>query len=90
MKVYRLSLDKDLYRWNDVALAWGSGPVIPSVQALALEQSINLHIALSLGYYIIALLCRYHEIDSYHWYRDAVSSYKKSWYIVALILSPRI
>ena len=46
-KVYGLPSGQGLDRWNDMALACGSGHIIPAVQALALGQSMNLHSALS-------------------------------------------
>ena len=50
MKLYWLPLDQGLDRWN---LICGFGHIILSVAALvlALGQSINLHSALSVGYY---------------------------------------
>ena len=47
MKVYGLLSGQGLDRRNDMARACGSGHIIPSVQVLALGQSINLHSALS-------------------------------------------
>ena len=53
MKVYGLPSDQGLDRRNDMALACGSGHIIPAVQAMALGQSINRHSALSLIYYCL-------------------------------------
>ena len=49
MKIYGLPEDQGPDCQNDMAPA--TGHIIRAVQALALRQSINLHSALSLGYY---------------------------------------
>ena len=53
MKVYGLPSGQGLDCWNDMARAAGEGHIIPAVQALALGQSMNLHSALSWGYYCL-------------------------------------
>ena len=58
MKVYGLPSGQGLDPRNVIALACGSGDIIPAFQALAQGQSINLHSAHSYGNYyclIIAL-----------------------------------
>ena len=52
MKVYGLPLGQGLGRLNDMARIAGEGHV-PVVQALARGQSIDLHSALSQGYYCL-------------------------------------
>ena len=47
MKVYGLPEGQGLDRQNDMARATGEGHIIPTVQAVALGQSINLHRARS-------------------------------------------
>ena len=47
MKVNGLPSDQGLDRWNDMAQAAGEDHIIPTIKALALGQSINLHTALS-------------------------------------------
>ena len=53
MKVYGLPSDQGLDRRIDMTLACDMGHIIPAVQALIRGQSINLHSALSLGYYCL-------------------------------------
>ena len=52
MKVYGLPSGQDLVmdRRYEMALAFDMGFIIPTVQALALGQPINVHSAVSLGY----------------------------------------
>ena len=51
MKVYGLPSGQGLDSLNDMALACGAGHIIPAVQAHG--QSINIHSALSWGFYSV-------------------------------------
>ena len=53
MEVNGLPSGQGLDRRNDMALTCDMDHIVPTVQALALRQSINLHNALSLIYYCL-------------------------------------
>ena len=54
MKIYGLPSGQGLDRLVDMALACASSHINPTVQALTLGQSINLHSAFCFGYYCLS------------------------------------
>ena len=61
MKIYGLPSGQG--RRNDTFLPCGSGHIIPAVQSLPLGQSINIHSALSLGYYYLNRIRHVFDLD---------------------------